>query len=333
MVKNIGSILMFVFRNSRKYKAFALVTSLILISLLSILTFNFAHKSRLNFRMSMNRLLSKKAEYYAYSGYNIALALLFKDTNSYDSYSDIWAQNIPAIPIDDGLVSFSIDDEKSKFNINSLVTPYGIDDRRGIAMFIRMLRLLNIDTDIAYSAADWEDKDSNALPMGAEGDYYMNLQNPYMPFNSPFITTGEILLVKGFKRDFYFLPPSRREVGVENRYKSLINYITVYGDGLININTASIPVLCSLSQDLTESVAEDIIKYRKEHPFKRKEDLKNVETISDLLYDEIDSLITVRSNIFRIKVRASVSDIKEGIDAVVMRQSRGVRVVYFSRSI
>ena len=333
MAKNTGSILMFIFRSFKKIRGFALITSLVLISLLSILTFNFAHKNKLEFRMSMNRALAKKAEYCAYSGYNLALAVLFKDTNSYDSYSDIWAQQIPAIPIDDGMVSFSIDDEKSKFNINRLTSLYGVEDKRGGAMFRRMLKLLDIDEDITYAVTDWEDKDSSELPGGAEEGYYMSLQNPYRPFNSPFITTGEILLVKGFERDYYFLPPNSRESVSRNNYKALKNYITVYGDGLININTAPVPVLCSLSMDLTESVAEDIVNYRKEQPFEKKEDLKKVETISDLLYDEIDSLITVKSNIFRIKVRAYVSDIEQDIDAVVMRQSRGVRVVYFSRSI
>ena len=324
---------MSIFRNFKKYKGFALITSLILISLLSILTFDFAHKNKLDFVMSLNRVLSKKAEYYAYSGYNLALAILFKDTNGYDCFSDVWAQNIPAIPVGDGIVNFTIEDEKSKFNVNKLISLYGVEDKRREAMFRRILRLLRINENIVYSLADWEDKDSNVLKGGAEGNYYMSLENPYKPFNTTFITVGEVLLVKDFTWDYYFLSPDRREIELNNKYKALKDYITVYGDGLININTASIPVLCSLSRDLTESVAEDIINYRNEHPFEKKEDLKNVETISDLLYDEIDSLITVKSNIFRIRIRASMSDIVQVIDAVVMRQSRGVRVVYFSRSI
>jgi len=324
---------MSIFPNNKKFRAFALITSLLLISLLSILSLNFAHRSKVSFIMALNRSLSEKAAYYAYSGYNMAISLIMKDNNNYDSLKDIWAQHIPAIPIENGVISLSIEDEESKFNIDKVVTAYGLEDKRGEAMFIRILKLLKIDTDIAYAMVDWEDHDSNALPLGAEEDYYMNLQRPYKPFNYPFVTKGEIMLLKGFKRDYYFVPPDKRSIGAENKYDALQDYITTYGNGLININTASIPVLCSLSRDITETVAEDIVDYRNEHPFKEKEDLKNVETISDLLYDEINSLITVKSNIFRIRVKGMMAGIDQRIEAVVMRQSGGVRVVYFDRSI
>ena len=333
MVKSTGSFLMSIFPNYRRFRAFALITSLVLISLLSILSLNFAHRSRIDFKMAINRSLSKKAAYYAYSGYNMAISLIMKDNNSYDGLSDIWAQQIPAIPIENGVISLSIEDEESKFNIDKVVTSYGLEDKRRETMFIRILQLLKIDTNITYAMVDWEDHDSNTLPLGAEENYYMNLPRPYKPFNSPFITIGEIMLIKGFKRDYYYLPPDKRSIGSEKKYDALRDYITVYGDGLININTASVPVLCSLSRDINETVAEDIVNYRNEHPFEKKEDLKNVETISELLYDEIDSLITVKSNIFRIRVRGIISDVEQRIDAVVMRQNMGVRVVYFSRSI
>jgi general secretion pathway protein K len=130
-----------------------------------------------------------------------------------------------------------------------------------------------------------------------------------------------------------FLPPSALSPMVPEGYRPLYDYLTVYGDGKININTAGYPVLLSLSRDMDEVIVNDILEYRMEEPFKSPEDLKKVESVSDLLYDEIASLITVRSDVFRITSTGSVGGLVRIVTAVVLRDSRGIRVVYFNRSL
>ncbi len=322
---------MLIFRDCKKYRSFAIITVLALIALLSVISFNFAFKSKLNLKTAINESESKKAYYYAYAGYNMAITIIMNDKNGYDGPGDIWYSEIPPIPFDNGRIIIRIEDEKSRFNIKKLVNPYGYRDNRRVAMLRRIFKLLNIDEYLIGAIVDWEDKDDVVSPGGAESSYYINSNPPYRPFDKPFITTGELLLVKGFKGDYYFLPPSSRNG--EKSFKALSKYITVYGNGLININTAEVPVLCSLSEDITEEIANDIISYREKNPFKKIEDLKNVETVSDILYDEISSLITVKSNLFRIKAIGVIGELKETIEAVVMRQSRGGRVVFFNRSL
>jgi hypothetical protein len=58
-----------------------------------------------------------------------------------------------------------------------------------------------------------------------------------------------------------------------------------------------------------------------------------VESVTDVLYDEIESLISVKSNTFRITAEGISNQIVQRIDAVVLRQSKGFRVVYFTRSL
>ena len=312
-------------------RGFAIITVLGLIALLSVISFNISFKTGLNFKMAVNGGEAKKAYYYAFAGYNIAVTVLLNDNNGYDGPGDLWASSLPPVPFDDGTVKVTIEDEKSRFNINYLVNSYGRRDARRIAMLKRIFRKLRIDEDLVDAIADWEDSDNEISPGGAESEYYLNQNPPYRAFNTRFYTAGEMVLVKGMTRDYYFLPPSSR--GGEKGLLPLNRYITVYGDGKININTAGLPVLCSLSSDLTESIAADIIEYRNSNLFKSISDLKNVETVSDILYDEISSLITVKSNIFRIESTGTVGETKETIEAVVMRQSRGVRVVFFKRSL
>ena len=61
---------------------------------------------------------------------------------------------------------------------------------------------------------------------------------------------------------------------------------------LININTASKAELTSL-KGVGDSKAEAIIKYRQHTPFIKIEDLKNVEGISEKLFNNIKDQITV----------------------------------------
>lgn len=52
--------------------------------------------------------------------------------------------------------------------------------------------------ELADALLDWLDKDDEPRPMGAERDYYINLDPPYTPKNGPLDTIDELLLVKGF---------------------------------------------------------------------------------------------------------------------------------------
>lgn len=63
-------------------------------------------------------------------------------------------------------------------------------------------------------------------------------------------------------------------------------------NSLININTASVSELMSLS-GIGEAKAKSIISYREKTPFKSIEDIKNVEGIGESLYASIKENITV----------------------------------------
>ncbi len=306
---------------------------LVLVSILSLIALEFTRKSSINLKMAANHALSKKALFYAYGGYETALKLLMMDTNEYDGPGDYWYAMLPPIPLEDGAIVVTIQDEKSRYNIKKLVTDYGIEDARRRVMLERIFEQHGIDTSIIDSLADWQDEDDVSLPYGAERMYYNSLRPSYDPRNAPVTTMGEIFLVRGFDRDLFFLPPVVRDPFLSDDIQPLEQYLTVYGNGSININTADRILLMSLSADLDEIIADDIVEYRYEYPFEAVEELKNVETVSDILYDEIESLITVKSDLFRITSTGSVDEFSRIITAVVSREGGRFRVVYFDRSL
>lgn len=66
------------------------------------------------------------------------------------------------------------------------------------------------------------------------------------------------------------------------------------GTGLVNINTAGVDALCTLS-GIGEARAGDIIAYREENgPFENKEDIMKVPGIKENAYKKISDKITVK---------------------------------------
>jgi hypothetical protein len=138
-------------------------------------------------------------------------------------------------------------DEQSKININT-----ASEDT-----ISNLLLYFDVEEDLALSIAgsiiDWRDADSEiasserGLLYGAEEEYYQSLAQPYSCKNAPFDNIYELLLVKNITPDIL---------------SSIKPYITVYGNGMVNINTASEPVLSALMGPDFSGLAAKIVLYR-----------------------------------------------------------------------
>lgn len=316
-----------------RHPGFAIIAALVLTALLSLLALEFSRRSSIGLRMSVNFAQAKKAHYYAMGGYRIALRVLLLDDNTYDGPGDPWYGRLPPIPFGEGSVQISVVDEQSRFNLQRLVTDYGVRDDRSAVMLGRLLDQLAIDSDLVDALVDWQDADELPLPGGGEASLYATGRRPYRPPNRRMLTVGESLLVRGMDRELLFAPPSARSPSADESLRSLSRYVTVYGNGRININTAELPVLLTLSRDLDRSVALDILDSRGQSPFESLDELRRLESVSDTLFDEIDSLITVKSDTFRIRAAGVFGDIVQTVEAVVSREGERIRVVYFNRSV
>ena len=112
------------------------------------------------------------------------------------------------------------------------------------------------------------------------------------------------------------------------------DYITIYGEGLVNINTAGQVILIALG--LSESSVQDIITYRDgpdgkpatqdDHPIRKVEDLKSGSTYNaifkgrTLSMEDTNALnkawITVSSSFYRADSYAEVNNVKKHIVSV-----------------
>jgi general secretion pathway protein K len=189
-----------------------------------------------------------------------------KWSNNPDVFKDVMVGNgkfSVSSETDFGDIRFGLVDEESKININ----------HASIQQMARLFNLLGLEDlesqDLAESIVDWRDLDSALSgPGGAEDAYYRTVPVPYEAKNALFQTIDELLLVKGVN---------------ENNFPKIRKYITIYGNGAVNVNTAGKFVLMALG--LSENVAERIIAYRN-----GKDNL--VATSDDNFFESVSDLAT-----------------------------------------
>ena len=240
--------------------------------------------------------------------------------NQYDTLDEFWAQGIP-VSLGDGEVRVAIEDEERKIDLNRLMLPNGnAPDERRLAVFQRLLDTLGIDRAVADAVVDWLDNDENARVGGAESSYYLGLPGPYKAKNDLFDTVGELRLVRGV---------------TDNVYGTLLPFVTVSSSGMVNINTAPKEVLMSLSAGtdlagggaIDAKTADEIIEYRKDHPFTAASQIGNVSPFLRDLYARtlIRNIMDVRSAYFHVRSSGDVGGTVRTIDAIGIRAGNEIQ--------
>ncbi len=296
----------------------ALVITLLIIATLTGLTVAFSEDSGTDLSLAGYSKDGYRAYQIARSGVDLAQALLDEDEDrGMDSLLEDWAlfdtDSFPEkLPAEVSVIARVID-ENSKININSLKKEDGEIDEDKVEQLSRLFSVLGLAESYVNSILDWLDKDDIERMDGAESFYYQSLDPPYECFNDSFLTVGQVFMVKGVEKIRHF---------GENQEKSLLDYITVNSDGLVNINTASIEILQSLDDAIDESVAQSIIDYRSEEGFSSVNDLGKVATIDSELLSRIKEKLTVKSSHFTIEMKVSCSEAVAHLRAVVVRKEK-----------
>lgn len=239
----------------------------------------------------------------------------------YDTLDQIWSRPVPPIELGDGAILVTLEDEERKINLNKLVLPNGIaPDEQRIAVFRKLLTILDIEPTIADAVVDWLDVDDTARVGGAESSYYLSLPFPYRAKNDLFDTVDELRLVRGMTADLF---------------EKLKPFVTVHSSGAVNVNTAPKEVLMALSagQDAAEggeisaATADQVIEYRKGNPFQNARDIGNASPMLRDLYDRtrFRDLIDIKSTAFHVRSTGTLSNTYRTIDAVGLRSGSDIQ--------
>jgi general secretion pathway protein K len=281
---------------SGNQKGIALLITLLMLVIITAMVVEFSYGVYTGTSDLYNWRDSQRLSIMARSGINVSARFLLDMLDKYD-YSYPGYINLPVEnPFEDfeGIITVRLEDENSKFNINSIVSTNGILNETAYNSFKRLLKVLSLDEKISDRVADWIDQDSESRLSDSEAGAK----------NSALHSVDEILLINGIKRE---------------DYDKLLPYITVYGDRnvpLININGAETPVLMSLSDLITEELANRIIRYRENTPFSESSKIVNVSGLENIGIS-LTNKITVKGENYYIKSMAESGGVKRIIETVL----------------
>lgn len=288
----------------------ALITAMMIVALATVVSVGISTELQLDIRRTSNIITSDQAKLYASAAEELAKRYLLIDLkdNDIDHLEEAWAQDY-LFPLEEGTLQARLTDIQACININTLVKG---DEVNEVAKnrIDQLFTNAGLPTGLSQSIIDWIDKGVEiTIPDGAEDGYYTALDKPYRTANTYLQSLSELNLIKGFED--------------QKTITALADDICAFGDVAssvpINVNTASLEVLLSLSSSMTTSTAEDIIQHRIETPFT---DISNFKSFADLeTIIPIMTGLSFSTNFFMLETNIVIGDARVTMFSVIHRKN------------
>ena len=285
----------------------ALITAMLITAMATMVAANLAWDNALDVRRTMVLLNRDQAFQVALGAESWVIGILHQDLedSETDHLAEIWAMELPGLPIEGGEVFGAVQDLQGRFNVNNLIDDNGAVDEESVKQFQRLLLSLGLDQRYAGVAADWIDNDIEAsFPDGAEDSIYTGMLPPYRAANQALSSVSELAAIDGMdKLTFNALEP----------------HITALpGRTNINVNTATPAVLQSLDENMTVADVESLIAERETGGFT---DVQNA--FSSRVTPEILPSLEDSTQYFQLKVVVRIDTVRITLVSVLQRGPRG----------
>jgi len=305
-------------------KGFALVLTLLMISMMVVVTLQFNRSVWSGLYGSSNLKEATRLRLVARSGVECAMMVLSEDKeqNDVDTLREPWAQSRElslqsTALFEKGHFMVEILDLCGKIQINQLLDDKGDWRPAQRDLFQRFLlsKAFALDPDEVSNLMDfikdWLDPDEDITRFGAESGYYRGLEPPYACGNGPLASLGRLTLIRGMNEELVYGTPEK---------KGIMPYLDVHGDGKININTAGPVVLQALSAEMNEEMVRDMIAYR-EDPTNDLADPKWYQKVRGMDHIVFDAdLLTTRSDYFEIRSTGVMGKMEQQVNISVFRE-------------
>ena len=290
-----------------KSRGVALITAMLITALATMLAANLAWDNALDVRRTMVLLHRDQAIQVALGAESWVIGILHQDLedSQTDHLGEIWATELPGLPIEGGEVFGAVQDLQGRFNVNNLIDDRGGVDEDSLEQFRRLLNALGLDQRFAGIAADWLDNDLDAsFPDGAEDSIYTGMIPPYRAANQTLTSVSELAALEGMDRlTFTTLQP----------------HITALpGRTDINVNTATPAVLQSLAENMTVADVEGLIAERESGGFT---DLQN--SFASLVTPDVINRLEESTQYFQLKVVVQIDTVRITLVSMLQRGPRG----------
>jgi len=301
---------------SGRSRGVALITAMLISAIATMVAANLAWDNALDVRRTMVNLARDQAVNVALGAESWIIGILQQDLQDSptDHLGEIWASELPGLPIEGGEVFGAIEDLQGRFNVNNLVDQEGRIEEESVEQFRRLLNALGIDPRFAGIAADWIDSNLDAsFPDGAEDAIYTGMIPPYRTANQTLTNVSELAALEGMDRATYrILEP---------------HIIALPGRSAINVNTATPAVLQSLDENMTMADVEGLVQERAGSGFSDVE-----TTFASLVTPEVLNTLEESTRFFRLKVVVRVDTVRVTMYSVLQRAPQSGTVTPILRS-
>lgn len=330
-------------------KGSILIFSLWILTLLTVFAVHIGMRVRQRIDLAKRIELRQELNHTAYGSIKKAIASLRRDLQfpeSQKSYSKAYKFNNPDLfsqiklgravgqvsyeerdPFQKDISRrYGVVDEERKLNINYV-------DRTTLKRLLRAVTELSEDqaTAMAESIIDWRQPGESKLEGFNSDNYYLNLEHPYTAKKNFYESMDELKFIEGMTDGLYDL---------------LKNYLTVYGNGQVNVNTASFQVLGALGWE--DQVIQKFLRVRNgadgaaftvdDYVFSRTYDIasemKRYMELEDKEIRQIDALnglgrIKTESNVYSIEALAKLSSSTQTLRAACVYDVKTLAVLYY----
>jgi general secretion pathway protein K len=292
----------------------ALIIALLVVSFATLLAVAMTTRLQLDIARTANIIQGDQAYLYTLAGESWAKRILFRDgkNTTIDSLNEVWATSLLPLPLPGGVIQVHLEDLQSRFNLNNLVN----NDQPNwpaITVFQRLLMVLDLPPQLAAVVVDWIDSNNEPqLPNGAEENTYLAKTPAYRTANRPLQSPSELRLLVGFDTD---------------SYQQLLPYVTTLPTPtLININTASLPILRAVVTDLSEVNAQAIIATRQNQPFNSLPDFLAHKALAGLKVETNN--LAVSSQYFLFTASVQIGRGNAQLSSILHRLPHTVQLIY-----
>jgi len=285
----------------------AMITAIMITALAAIVAANLAWDNALDVRRTMMLLNRDQAIEVALGAESWVSTILRQDRaeNEIDHLAEIWATELPGLPIDGGEVFGVVEDLQGRFNINNLIGQDGKVEQQSFEQFQRLLNALGLDPRFAGIAVDWLDADVDAsFPDGAEDGVYTGMLPPYRPANQLLTSISELAALEGMDKQ---------------TYDTLAPHITALpGRTEINVNTATPAVLMALDENMSAGDVDGLVAERETGGFT---DINT--TFSSLVTADVLNTLSDSTQYFQFKVIVRIDTVRVTLYSVLLRGPQG----------
>ncbi len=260
-------------------RGFVLIVVLGMTIAIMALVISFNRQSRLSLQIGDAMLRRSQAWACAQAGLELTRQLL-SDTADVTTgkQTHLLLLEPQTLSIAPGTCQITLSDESGKIQVNQLKFPGGKINRPRIDQFLKLIDILNrlepkrprLGYGLVPALIDWIDSDDEVtvLPFitrqnrGAEAREYPDHQSCA---NRPLLDLTELNQVKGFTPE---------------AIERIAPFLTLYGDGQVNLNSAPLEVIMALSEHIDVSVARLLVERRQRYPLESLSDLEAIPGIT-----------------------------------------------------